>query len=421
MSTGLDDAKPRYLWLTRHFPYPAHAGDRIYSAKLIEALTEQNCHVTVFCTGESAGETVRLPEGQARRADWVICPQGGGQRMLLFPFSDLPRHALRLSAAGPRQMLRSLLAGQVWDAVMIDYVSMGWALPHLLSEARNAAGRRPTLVYVSHNHESSLRRLACQQSTAVLPIRLAQRVDGARIGTLERRLLKSVDLVTVNTTADQELFKVDAPGQRYCLLVPGYDGPRLAQRQLTMATPRRVVVVGSFDWIVKQQNLTEFLEAAAAPLARHGIGIDIVGSGPARVLDALRRQFPDVAVHGRVEAVEPYIQGARISIVPERTGGGFKHKVLNAVFQRSPVFGMTGSITEVPLVEGRSLRLFPDFPSLVDGIIRGIDDLEGLNELQEAACESCRDRFQWIDRGRTLHQALSGPTRNGREAGPCRR
>lgn len=396
---------PRFLWLTRFFPYPAHAGDRIYSARLIEALAEQECQVTVFCAAAPPSALIP-PEGSAQRAEWVLCSDRSRRWMGQYPISALPRQALQLSAPGPRRALRSLLARQHWDAVLIDYVSMGWALPLLADHAR-ISGNRPPLVYVSHNHEASLRRLAVQHSTASPLLRLAQRIDGARVEALERRLLAAVDLVTVNTTADLALFQADAPGQRYHILVPGYDGPRLAQRALTEDTPRRVVVVGSFDWIVKQQNLAEFLEAAAAPLADQGIGIDIVGSGPSRVLETWRRRFPNVAIHGRVAAVEPYIQGARLSVVPERTGGGFKHKVLNAVFQRSPVFGMAGSITEVPLTADHSLRLFPDFPAMVAGIIRDIDDLAGLNALQSAAYEACKNQFHWYDRGHILHALLS--------------
>lgn len=406
MTAPSPSKEPRYLWLTRFFPYPSHAGDRIYSARLIEALAAHECHVTAFCNeGEIDGALI--PEGPARRAEWVGCPPAGSRWMLRYAFSRLPRQALRLSAPGPRGVLQALLARQDWDAVLIDYVTMGWTLPFLLETFR-ARSHPPTLVYVAHNHETSLRRQAYRRSTATTGIRLAQRIDGERIAAMEKRVLAAADRVTVITAADLSLFQADAPKQHYSILVPGYDGPRLAARRLTPETPRRVVVVGSFDWIVKQQNLLAFLEAAATPLARHRIGIDIVGSGPEKILAYWRRRFPSVTIHGRVDAVEPYLQGGRISIVPEQTGGGFKLKVLNAVFQRAPVFGLAGSITEVPLEDGQSLRLFPDFPALIEGVIQMIDDLDALNALQTAAYEACKDRFSWADRGRTLHKILSG-------------
>ncbi|OYQ37161.1 hypothetical protein CHU95_02100 [Niveispirillum lacus] len=417
MSTQPQGRVPRYLWLTRYFPYPAHAGDKIYSAKLIEGLAEQNCDVTVFCTGPhpAQGQDL-LTEGAARRVEWVICPPSGRRHMLLYPFSRLPHQPLALAASEARRQVQMLLTRQDWDAVLLDYVGMGWTLP-LIAPWRRAAGRSSILAYVAHNHEASLRRLSWRQSTARLPVRLAQWIDGRRVIALERALLDNVDLVTVNTRADLALFQADAPRLRYQVLVPGYDGPRLSQRRITAQTPRRVVVVGNFDWIVKQQNLLGFLEAAAIPFARHGIGIDIVGSGPASVLDVWRRRFPGVTIHGRVEAVEPYIQAARISVIPERTGGGFKHKVLNSVFQRSPLFAIAGSVTEMPLEEGRSLRQFSDFPALVQGVIDGIDDVEALDRQQEAAYLACQDQFHWQDRARTLRQVLASCA--SKEAQPC--
>lgn len=404
--TQISDAiGPSYLWLTRFFPYPTHAGDRIYSARLIEALAEQNCRITVF-SNEGGANPALLPNSSARQVEWIAAPPGRRSRMGRYLFSRLPRHALRLSAPGSRRVLRSLLARQDWDAVLIDYVTMGWTLP-LLMETIRKKGRRPMVVYVAHNHEASVRQLAYRHSNATVALRLAQRIDGGRIANLERRLLAHADLVTVTTAADRALFQIDTQRPRYHILVPGYDGPRLDHRRLTPETPRRIVIVGSFDWIAKQQNLMAFLEAAVEPLTRHRIGIDIVGSGPEGVLATWRRRFPGVAIHGRVDAVEPYLQGARISIVPEWIGGGFKLKVLNAVFQRCPVFGIAGSITQVPLVDGQSVRLFPDFPTLVQGIIREIDNLDALNALHTAAYDACRDQFQWVDRGRNLHALLA--------------
>lgn len=410
MPSSPPSGRPNYLWLTRFFPYPTHAGDRIYSAKLIESLAAQPCRVSVFCTYQ--GKDVPMPpDGPARRADWVLCRDNSRHRLWLYPFSYLPQHALRLSGPDPRRSLWPLLIQQPWDAVLIDYVSMGWTLP-LLAEATRVTGHRPTLAYVAHNHEASLRRLAVNHSMALAPLRLAQWIDGRRIAALERRLLAHVDLVTtVSSTADRSLFLADAPNQRFLDLVPGYDGPRLAQRTLTAETPRRVVVVGSFDWIVKQQNLVEFLEAAAGPLADNGIGIDIVGNGPPKLLEAWRRRFPSVAIHGRVEAVEPYLQGARLSIVPERIGGGFKMKVLNAVFQRCPLYALAGSVAEVPLIDGQSIKIFPDFLNLVSGIIQDIDNFDKLNFLQNAAYNICHDAFYWKDRGFILYETLTENTR----------
>jgi hypothetical protein len=95
---------------------------------------------------------------------------------------------------------------------------------------------------------------------------------------------------------------------------------------------------------------------------------------------------------------------ARIAIVPERNGGGFKLKVLEYVFNRLPVFALRGSFAGVPLIHGDSVMLFDDQEALARGVLDTIDDLDRLNALQERAFAACRDRFDWASRG---HQILS--------------
>jgi hypothetical protein len=43
---------------------------------------------------------------------------------------------------------------------------------------------------------------------------------------------------------------------------------------------------------------------------------------------------------------------------------------------------------------------------LAHGVAAAIDDIERLNNLQEAAYAKCRARFDWADRGRALYAAM---------------
>lgn len=393
------------LWLVRCYPYPAYAGDKLYSSKLIEAMAALGCTVTAFCADDAEGGVMPPPDGPARMVEWVRVPNGGASRLWTYPFSRLPRQALSLATPARYAALERLLRRHRWDVVVVDYVSMGWTLP-VIEACWPEKTARPPLVYLSHNHEASVRRFAARASTWPVPVRLAQCIDAGRVAALEERLVAAATLVTANTDADQHRFQHATPNLNCEVLPPGYDGPVMHHRTLTPDTPRRVVMVGSFFWMVKQQNMTEFLDAAAKPLAEREIGIDIVGDGPANLLAAWRRRYPGVAIHGRVDRVEPFVQGARISVIPERLGGGFKHKVLNAVFQRSPVFALAGSIAGVPLVDGRSVRLSDGFSALVEAMATEIDDLTALNNLQEAAFAACVGRFDWADRGRALDAAI---------------
>src|SRR5258706_9792203 len=137
----------------------------------------------------------------------------------------------------------------------------------------------------------------------------------------------------------------------------------------------------------------DFVDVADPLFAEQGAELQAVGSAEERFLDRLRQKATATRFTGTVPDVTRYIDEARIAIVPERNGGGFKLKVLEYVFNRIPVFALTGSFAGVPLRNNDSVMLFPDHASLAEGVLKAIDDIDLLNRLQERAFAVCRDKF----------------------------
>jgi glycosyltransferase involved in cell wall biosynthesis len=146
-------------------------------------------------------------------------------------------------------------------------------------------------------------------------------------------------------------------------------------------------------------NLEEIVEVADPLFAAAGAELMAVGSGDERFLERLRQRTRACTFTGTVPDVTRYLDEARIAIVPERNGGGFKLKVLEYVFNRTPVFALRGSFAGVPLVHDDSVMLYDDHDALARGVLETIDDLDRLNRLQERAFAACRDRFDWSSRG----------------------
>jgi glycosyltransferase involved in cell wall biosynthesis len=390
----------RCLWITRLVPYPPfQGGDAIYSARLIESLAATGVEVTVLCHDQGGGAPPEIPGVR-----WVVVPMRDRRRILSLASRD-PALVFRFSTPNLASALADLLEEQTWDAVVVDNIAVAGTVRRWFADRR--ASRPATLVHVSHNHEETIRRQLADMTPWRSPTRFALRLDARKSASVERRLVKMSDLVTTNTMVDADLFRERTPDQRYLVLSPGYDRSRVELRTIDRETPRRVVVLGSYGWVAKQLNLWRFLKAAAKPLARAGIGIDVVGWAPDDVVAKFREAFPTVAVSGSVETVSPYLTGARIGIVAEEIGGGFKHKVLDYVFNRVPVAALAGSVAGVPLVPGDSMLEFADMTSLVEGIIEMIDDVSRLDAIQQAAFSACDGQFDWMDRGRALAGTLA--------------
>src|SRR5205085_3085674 len=113
-------------------------------------------------------------------------------------------------------------------------------------------------------------------------------------------------------------------------------GAVASPRSIDASTPRRVVLVGSYRWVAKQHNLRALAAAADEAFTRHGIVLDVVGDAPAELRAALAG-CRAVRLHGFADALAPFMADARMALVPEAIGGGFKLKLLDYVFHRVPV------------------------------------------------------------------------------------
>jgi glycosyltransferase involved in cell wall biosynthesis len=392
----------RCLWLTLADPEPRHNGQFIYSGGLIDSMAAAGSEVEVL--------GLKRPEsrkGNGWREDHVVwwLPGDTAHSHWGSLASALPHTAYRCRTSGMRRTLDELLEHGDWDGIVFDGISVGWALSRVLD---HYAGRtdRPRLIYVSHNHEESVRAQIAESQPLFLK-RQVVRFDALKVSWLERDLVDSVDFVTAITPEDLSLYRRRRCDKPMGVLTPGYCGRQVETRRISEALPRRAVIVGSYDWIAKRMNLAEFVDVADPMFAAAGAELQAVGSADETFLAQLRQKVDATEFTGTVPEIGPYLDNARIAIVPERNGGGFKLKVLEYIFNRVPVFALTGSFAGVPLRHNDSVMLFPDHTSLAHGVLEAIDDVALLNRLQERAFDACRDQFDWSSRGRQILSAIT--------------
>lgn len=394
----------RCLWLTLADPEPRHSGEFVYSGGLIDAVAQAGVSLDVLARARgrpgNGGGHALVDRGvqwwlidHAPRAAWTSV------------VSPLPHLANRAVDPAKERKLRQLLEAEDWDSLVFDGVSSGWALGQV-RQWRQGRPRRARVIYISHNHETSLRdRIAGIEANYVR--RQLRCLEARKVSRLEAALIAEADLVTAITPEDQSLYRAGHPGKTVDVLTPGYGGTQVAARRITSDLPRRAVIVGSYDWVAKRANLEEFLTVADPLVARAGVELQVVGSADAAALARWRERFPATRFSGAVEDVAPFMEQARVAIVPERHGGGFKLKVLDYVFNRMPILALEGSFAGVPLRRDDSVLVYPDHAGMARDMIRAIDDVDQLNGLQERAYVACRDEYHWSRRGAFLAGAMA--------------
>jgi polysaccharide biosynthesis protein PslH len=403
----IQNAPMRCLWIGRYIPYPIDEGMKLYSAKLIESFAASGVEVCALGYGSSQ----LAPAKPGVRWESVPCERGKNLGGIV---NRLPIAAAVDGTPAYRTLLDVKLR-EHWDVIVLDSYASGWALERC--QRYRTMHTHTILVHVSHNHEAAVWRSMASESSASPLHRWLIKRNAKKVAQLERELARSVDLITTITDEDghallnelsRDAVGVDAAISRLTLM-PGFDGAVARDRSITSETPRRVVVVGSFNWVVKRENLSRFVQHADCAFADHGIELVIAGQVPRDLQQSLAASCRATTFRGFVQDLLPLLSEARIAVVPELIGGGFKLKFLDYFFGRVPVATVTAAASGIPATLREHLLMGEDIAALTQCIVEHIDQVQELNDRQAALFEQAATLFRWEDRGvqlRTQIQAL---------------
>jgi GT2 family glycosyltransferase len=167
----------------------------------------------------------------------------------------------------------------------------------------------------------------------------------------------------VLTVSDKEAQTInDLLGDRACAhTVPDYEDARTST--VPFSERRGMVFIGNFR---HEPNLdaAAFLCEEIVPrldpalLAEHPVYI--VGNEPPEDVLAYGREMEFVHVVGWVPSLLPYLQNARVSLVPVRYGAGTKRKLLLAIMAGTPVVSTSMGVEGLGLSHGRHVLVADD-------------------------------------------------------------
>jgi hypothetical protein len=390
---GSFEGRQRWLWLSGRDPRTPDSGLLAYSDGLLRAVAHAGGHVV--------GLGLRRTDAGAARNGRILWHSIDSNRRtpIVGLLTLLPNMAASHATRAYRRCVDEALQER-WDAVVIDHLQMGWVIDRVV--AARAAHRVGCVIHVSHNHETSVRERAAQQSGSGRLPRAILRLDAWKVGRLERAVVAAADVVTCITAEDRDRFVRGGSSGRLVVVPPGYDGAVQPTRQIDGDVPRRAVLLGNTLWRVKRENLLRFLEVADPVLATARVELIVAGPSPPELVATLAPRLRATRFVGAVDDVAAVLRTARVGVVAEPVGGGFKMKSLDYVFNRVPIAALAGSIAGLPLEPGTDMLSFTSAAELSRGIVDVIDDLTRLNALQEHAFLRCAGLFDWSERGRQV-------------------
>jgi len=373
--------------------------------------------VSIVTLGSSAERATFECEhaGRYERATFVTRRPRAIELLVALWYVATGRSAFRRLYFPPLQRAvdRAIAAGR-FDAVYFSTVLLGCY--------RVPSGMR--VVGDAHNVEHEV--LARAAAVARSPLHRAYfRLQARATRRHEEHLARKFSQVWATSARDAEQFAA-ARGDRCVAVVP--NGIRCAQAVGDGAThdePMRspnapcdvrpptqcaaaptLLFVGLMSYF-PNDDAVAFLLDDILPLITARIRdarVLVVGANPSRRLRS--RASPMVSIVGRVASVDPYFAQATAFLVPLRSGGGTRVKVLEAMAHRVPVVSTTMGCEGLSVRDGESVLLADTPDTFADAVVRICRDPALAHRLTAAGADLVRAQYDWRRIGESVHSLL---------------
>ncbi|HYL33096.1 MAG TPA: glycosyltransferase [Stellaceae bacterium] len=352
-------ARPRLLFVSPQFLFPADAGGKIRTSGILRGMKGGHFEITLVspATTEQPRRFAReLCEICDRFLFWPASKSNkffGALKRVAALASRLPASVALDRSRAATTLIADMLATQP-DVVVADFI-----------HAAVLFNRVPPVGSVVFTHNVEAEIFARHARTAENPFaRMIWRAQRRKMAEFEARHLPAFAKVIAVSDRDLSFF-LETYGVRGAEIIPtGVDFDyfsMLASPPPAVIDPRggHLIFTGSMDWPANidaiQYCMNEIwpLIVMARPEAR----LTIVGRDPPGALvDKARTRGFNWQFTGFVDDVRPFIRDADLYIVPLRVGGGTRIKIYEAMAMRRPVVSTSIGVEGLPVEEGNHFR-----------------------------------------------------------------
>ncbi len=348
------------LLLTQVVPFPPDSGPKIKTYHLLRHLASRHRVTLVTFTRDEQEERDAATLRELCAAVHTVHLKRSRVQDLLALGRSLARGRSwiieRDDCAAMHQLLARLVreqaaAGQPFDLVHADQLNMAQfaaplPLPRLLDQ-HNAVW---TIFF----------RMARQERR---PLRLLWEREWRMLRRYEGQIVREFEAVTAVSDEDRRALFEAIGGPRELPVIPiAVDAE--AQQPIPRAPGASgIISLATMMWPPNVDGVLWFARDIY-PLVRQAVAdtrFYVVGQRPVAQVRALPQSDPTIEVTGYVPDPTPYIAGSACLIVPLRSGGGMRVKILEALARGIPVVSTTIGYEGIDLVPGEHL-LVADTP-----------------------------------------------------------
>jgi len=398
----------KVLFVTNEIPSPTGGGMPIRDYNLLRILS-CDYEFTLLCFSYDSQET----EGAKRNQLHGICKD---VHIVPYPKTNTDDNRLRKldvieRSLNPRPWMSRALTPQTFvshfhqltssgdfDIVHANHIEMGILLHHAAT-ARHVLGIEMLA--------PKARRLATIEGKRVR--RLFLRLEEAKLRRYERQLCNQVDLWTMASEQERQLVQALC-AHRPAVAIPNGVDTSLYNPDLVVprsATDNSLLFVGSLAYAPNSDAVRYFSQSCWPRLKADlpQLRWRIIGRNPSNDILDLAQTGAGIEVTGWVDDIRPYLQQGLALVVPLRSGGGTRLKILEAMAAGMPVISTSIGAEGLNVTNGDNILLADEPSDFADAVLRVFLDKDLARSLSENGRRLVESQYDWRIIARKLDDA----------------
>ena len=392
----------RSLFIAPQVPWPLDVGSKIRVLHLLESYRRLG-PVTLVCFAQTCAEA-QMTRYLRDIVESVHCcpltedPRAAGKwGALLQATRPLPRIVRAFQDAALAAEVEALLASERFDFVHLERIFMAGNLTAAARRGAAAAGVSRIL------DVDDLESAKLWRTLSLDPWWRASRwlamLEYLKLRRYEQRVLSWFDLSLVCSDVDRRRIEARRPFPAVRVVSNGADLPTVADSPADDSPAddaRTLIFLGAMNYQPNQEAVSFFVRAIF-PLIKRTIAdarFIIAGKSPPANISALHNGS-DVVVHGYVANKQALFAACTVFVVPIRTGGGTRIKILEAMAAGIPVVSTSVGCEGIEAATGVDILVGDSPHSFADACIQLLTSAERRAAVGRAGRELVVRRYRW--------------------------
>jgi sugar transferase (PEP-CTERM/EpsH1 system associated) len=395
--------KMKVLLIISQLPYPPNTGAKIRTFNLIKALSRKHSiSLITYGSHKSDLEKVRVLSDMDIKVELVDNRFNSTILAIKNLFSRYPYSVQKYYSKEMVSRIEVILKKDSFDLIHCDSLQVSKNILKIKGVPK---------ALTEHNIESHILGRAAREERNIFR-KLYYYLQYIKLREYELSACGQFEHVIAVSEKDKEFLAEFVDEAKISVVPNGVDTEyfKLSPHGFRRTAEDAIVFTGSMDWLPNVDAVKYFYKDILPIIwkVKKNLKFYIVGRNASKEITEIGINDRRITVTGSVEDVRPYMEKAKVFVVPLRIGGGTRLKILEALSMEKVVVSTSIGSEGLDVVDKKNIMIRDDPKEFADAVINLLDHRELRNQLERNGRKLAETEYDYKIVSKLLNLAWMG-------------